>query len=576
MTKYYPQITTSQVKQGLHKWLKHTFTALSLFIMLQVNAHAGENTCSTDVSYAGRLNNNADEVDGVVVTTLNNVAAVITTAGGTLQLVAAVTPSTENQNVTWSITSGSEFATLNANGLVTATANGTVVIRATSTADTTKFGELSVVVAIEPVNNCPALTSLYENFDTLSCCTMGLVPTCWNSLQLGGASQIISSTQPASGTSQIYMNGYGAGKIAIVVLPQLSNINAGTHQFRFKVKANGGPGILDFGYITDSSDASTFIVIESITINNSSYNSTDSEKILTVPTTVPAGARLAVRNPGTTWAGMYWDDVYWEPIVITSVLVATQNNVPATITTENGTLQLVAAVNPAGAVQTVTWSVVSGSEFATVDANGLVTATANGTVVIRATSTEDTTKFDDIEITVNYTVVIEVESVTVTVQNNAPATITTENGTLQLVAAVNPAGAVQTVTWSIVSGSEFATVDANGLVTATANGTVVIRATSTEDATKFDDIEIIINISGLGTGYITKNNFTIYPNPTKGSINIQSDKEIHQIKIYNQLGQLIMAGNNASPQLSGMQDGIYIVEVEFKDSTKATSKIIKN
>ncbi len=434
------------------------------------------------------------QVQSVVVSTQNSVPATIVTAAGTLQLVATVNPVAANQNVTWSVTTGTTFATVNATGLVTATANGTVTIRATSVADATKFGELSVVINIPTVDPCPSLTTLYENFDTLSCCAMGVVPTCWESILLGGASQIISSTQPASGTSQIYMNGYGAGKIAIVVLPHFSNVSAGTHQFRFKIKANSAGGLLEFGYITNVADATTFVVLQAITVNNSSYNSADAERTFTVPTTVPAGARLAIRNPGTTWAGLYWDDVYWEPLAITavtSVTVSTQNNVPATIATQNGTLQLVATVEPANATNAnVTWSIVTGSTFASVDVNGLVTATDNGTVTVRATSVQDPTKFDDIEITISY--LIPVASVTVTVQNGAAASITAIDGILQLVATVAPANATNTnVIWSITTGSEFASIDANGLVTATDNGTVVIRATAA-DGTVYGEITSVI------------------------------------------------------------------------------------
>jgi uncharacterized protein YjdB len=356
------------------------------------------------------------------------------------------------------------------------------------------FGQVEdyTLTIAEPVPGCPSLTELYENFDTLSCCALGLVPTCWESILVNGSNQIISGTTPASGTSNVYMNGYGADKIAIVVLPHFSNVSAGTHQFRFKVRANSSGGLLDFGYITDTSDETTFVTLEAMTINNTTYNSTDAERVFIVPATVPAGARLAIRNPGTSWAGMYWDDVYWEPIAVTSVTVATQNNVPATIVTQGGTRQLVATVNPLAVSQNVTWSIVSGAEYATVDANGLVTATGNGTVTVRATSVVDNTKYDDIEIVISYT--IAVQSIVVTTQNNVPATVATQNGTLQLVATVNPANATnQNVTWSIVSGAEYATVDANGLVTATGNGTVVVRATSAANTMLYGEITLTIS-----------------------------------------------------------------------------------
>src|SRR5690606_13536951 len=61
-------------------------------------------------------------------------------------------------------------------------------------------------------------------------------------------------------------------------------------------------------------------------------------------------------------------------IGITTVEVTTQDNIPAEIITENGTLQLVATVTPSDVSQEVTWSVEEGTEFVSVDENGLVTA----------------------------------------------------------------------------------------------------------------------------------------------------------------------------------------------------------
>ncbi|WP_415328455.1 T9SS type A sorting domain-containing protein [Chryseobacterium sp. MMS23-Vi53] len=171
---------------------------------------------------------------------------------------------------------------------------------------------LGILGGISVNAQCNEVSSFSENFDAYSCCAMGVVPTCWDSVLLNGASQIISSTSPASGTSQIYQNGYGTGKISIVVMPPISNINAGTHQLKVKMKANSA-GYLEFGYIKDNIPE-TFVVLQGININNTSYNDAASQRTFTVPTTVPDGMRLAIRNPGTSFAGHYWDDVVWEPI----------------------------------------------------------------------------------------------------------------------------------------------------------------------------------------------------------------------------------------------------------------------
>lgn len=338
---------------------------------------------------------------------------------------------------------------------------------------------LNVIAA----NECGSVTSLYENFDDLSCCEMGVVPNCWNSIRLEGASQIISSTNPASGTSQIYQTGYGNGKISVVILPHFSNLTEGTHQFRFKVKANSGPGILEFGYVTDQNDAETFIMLESLTISNTSYDSSDSERVLLVPDTVPQEARLAIRNPGTTWAGMYWDDVYWEPISITAIEVATVNNVPAEITGQNNTLQLLANITPSTASQQVVWSIISGEELASVDSNGVVTAISNGTITVRATSIVDATKYDDINITISMV------------------------------------------------------------------------------------------LSNIG---FEKEELSLYPNPTKSLVYIQTASKVKLVELYNLSGQKMLQQTLDVINLTMLKSGIYMVKIYMEDEKTVFKKIVKD
>lgn len=80
--------------------------------------------------------------------------------------------------------------------------------------------------------------------------------------------------------------------------------------------------------------------------------------------------------------GLIVEDTVYEP---ESILVSPN---PAAISVDGGTLQLTAAVTPALAPQTVTWS--SGTPgVATVNSSGLVTAVSDGTTIITATSTEN-------------------------------------------------------------------------------------------------------------------------------------------------------------------------------------------
>ncbi|WP_300660142.1 GEVED domain-containing protein, partial [Fluviicola sp.] len=110
--------------------------------------------------------------------------------------------------------------------------------------------------------------------------------------------------------------------------------------------------------------------------------------------------------------------------VVTSIDVVTENNVPATITTNAGTLQAEAIILPAGAIQNVTWSILNVTGTATISTSGLVTAHTNGTVWAKAVSTQNTAIMDSILITISGQT-IPVQGIDVITQNNISPTITT-------------------------------------------------------------------------------------------------------------------------------------------------------
>jgi len=155
---------------------------------------------------------------------------------------------------------------------------------------------------------CTAITSLYENFDTY---TGNIILECWDRI-LGDGTQTFATLYTPNGVAHVSQKAIAGQAPSIVILPPLANINAGTHRLRFKAKvtsASGSPA-LNVGYITNPSDASTFVNIQTLNVNQTAYNA-NAEYTINVPTTVPANARLAVRNTpdGKTY---YWDDLYWE------------------------------------------------------------------------------------------------------------------------------------------------------------------------------------------------------------------------------------------------------------------------
>ena len=214
---------------------------------------------------------------------------------------------------------------------------------------------------------------------------------------------------------------------------------------------------------------------------------------LSIPLTVPAAisgltgtvyiaygiSTAATGNIGGTGLATRWysDDLTLvpRPPLVTSLEVTSP---AAEITVNAGTLQMaVTNVLPAGASTAVTWSVAPAG-LATINAAGLLTAISNGAVTVTATATDGSGISATRAITITGQP-IPVTGITVTGAGDA-TTIATAGGTLQMSAAITPAEATnQAVTWSVTPAG-LATIDAAGLLTAVANGTVTVTATAAD------------------------------------------------------------------------------------------------
>lgn len=72
------------------------------------------------------------------------------------------------------------------------------------------------------------------------------------------------------------------------------------------------------------------------------------------------------------------------------------------------------------------------------------------------------------------------------------------------------------------------------------------------------------------------NNLSIYPNPTKGEVNIKTDKKIKSTTVLDLSGKLLTVGSSETVNLSAFTKGTYLVKVEFSDGSSKTEKIIKD
>ncbi len=170
-------------------------------------------------------------------------------------------------------------------------------------------------------------------------------------------------------------------------------------------------------------------------------------------------------------------------------------NKTSTTLTVGGTETLTATVSPDDATdKSVKWS-SDNTSVATVDANGKVTAVAEGTATITVTATNGTENTSDDK---TATCAVTVNAATPSVVNvtgveiNKTSTTLTVGGTETLTATVSPDDATdKSVMWSS-DNTSVATVDANGKVTAVAAGTATITVT-TIDGSKTATCSVTVN-----------------------------------------------------------------------------------
>ena len=199
----------------------------------------------------------------------------------------------------------------------------------------------------------------------------------------------------------------------------------------------------------------------------------------------------ATANDGSGIVGSLVITISGQAIPVTDITVTGAGG-SSVIPTDNGTLQLTATVTPADATnKTVTWSVINGTDQATINSTGLVTAVTSGTVTAVAAANDGSGVTGSLVITITNQF-IPVTGITVTGEGGME-TIVTDDGTLQMFATVYPENATnKSVKWSLVKGVGHASISETGLVTARSSGTVTVRATSSDGSNVYGDREITL------------------------------------------------------------------------------------
>lgn len=117
------------------------------------------------------------------------------------------------------------------------------------------------------------------------------------------------------------------------------------------------------------------------------------------------------------------------------------------------------------------------------------------------------------------------------------------------------------------------------LIDSNSNGYVDYTITPINNTSIGNTFTARVNIlSPLSSESFILDNFKMSPNPVIDNLNIENDKQIKNIKIYNQIGQMIFSNkindNKKTLDLSNLSSGIYSIFIET-DTRIINKKIIK-
>ena len=187
---------------------------------------------------------------------------------------------------------------------------------------------------------CGSYTEYSTDFEPYATGT-GLMPNCWLRVGNGTVNLTTGAVAPMSPTKRLIITSSATTPtVAIAALPKFTNLAANSHRLRFKGYATSSNRSVELGYLTDLSDASSFVILQTIALpGNTAATATE---FVIYPGAIPAGIeRLALRNQSlSATATMYLDDFVWEaiPSCVEPINLTSTNLTDTTITLAWGTI----------------------------------------------------------------------------------------------------------------------------------------------------------------------------------------------------------------------------------------------
>jgi hypothetical protein len=145
-------------------------------------------------------------------------------------------------------------------------------------------------------------------------------------------------------------------------------------------------------------------------------------------------------------------------------------------------------------------------------------------------------------------------------------TINTKGGFTQLIANITPTDANnKQILWSI-NDTNLATITQTGLVTAKANGTVIVTTTAADGGGAKATKTITISNQNVGINEVNlSNQIVVFPNPAidKLTITTTNNLTIQQLQLLDISGKIIESYDNTMyMNISQLENGIYILQIQ--------------
>ena len=270
---------------------------------------------------------------------------------------------------------------------------------------------------------------------------------------------------------------------------------------------------------------------------------------------------------------------------------------PSTVHVPSNTVRMTILYTPGHTTQTgVMWNLVSGSAFASIDADtGVLTVKegANGdNVLIRAVSLQNPSLSAMKLLMVIYHHIVDTPNPGIPVPDppqvipltaitlSGPGTVGGTSNTAQYSAILAPSDTTQrNVTWSIVAGDPYASIDQTGKLTVksgASDSSVTVRATSADNPAVFGQKTVTVTYNS-GIGVTVSYPHTITSSAQRVQVTV-SDPEQHGWRILERSGIMlgsvildagVISGNatvyNHGGEIDGTGDAVVYYEISAND-----------